>query len=89
MPDGSNQPWAGLSHWRRSGFGILVARIGGSSSGDFTMADASEPTRHDSAELTRRNPPDSNRPADFNRNSTYELTARASTNATTAPFASR
>ena len=41
------------------------------------MADASEQTGHDTAELTCKNPPDFDRPAGSNRHSIYELTARA------------
>ena len=57
VPDGSNQPRAGLSHWRRYGFGIAETRTGGSDIGKFTVADASEQTGHNTAELTCRNPP--------------------------------
>ena len=48
--------------------------VTGRDAGDFTITD----TGQNSAQLTFRNPPDSERPADSNRDSVYEVTVRAS-----------
>ena len=52
-------------------------RLSGSDAGDFTIADTSQQTGQNTAELTFRNLPDYDRPADSNRDNEYVLTIRA------------
>ncbi len=50
--------------------------VGGTDGGDFIITDTSAQTGQNSAELTFRNTPDFERPADSNRDSVYEVTVR-------------
>ncbi|MCY4364802.1 MAG: cadherin domain-containing protein [Chloroflexi bacterium] len=50
--------------------------LGGTDSGDFTITDTSEQTGRATADLTFRNPPDHDRPADGNRDNEYLVTIR-------------
>ncbi len=58
--------------------GSTVTRwiLGGSDAGDFTITDTSEETGRTTADLTFRNPPDFDRPADSNRDNEYLVTIR-------------
>ena len=49
----------------------------GTDSGDFTITDTIEQTGRNTADLTFRNPPDVDRPADSNRDNEYLVTVRA------------
>ena len=49
----------------------------GTDSGDFTITDTSEQRGNNTADLTFRNPPDVDRPADSNRDNEYLVTIRA------------
>ena len=51
--------------------------VSGRDGGDFTITDTSEQTGQNTAELTFRNVPDYDRPADANRDNEYVLTIRA------------
>ena len=51
--------------------------LAGSDAGDFTITDTSQQTGQNSAELTFRNPPDYDNPADSNRDNEYLVTIRA------------
>ena len=52
-------------------------RLAGADSGDLTITDSSEQTGRNTADLTFRNPPDVDRPADSNRDNEYLVTIRA------------
>ena len=52
-------------------------RLSGSDAGDFTITDTSQQTGRNTAELTFRNIPDFDRPADSNRDNEYVVTIRA------------
>ena len=52
-------------------------RLAGSDSGDFTITDTSDQTGQNTAELTFRNTPDYDSPADSNRDNEYLVTIRA------------
>ena len=52
-------------------------RLAGSDAGDFTITDTSQQTGRNTAELTFRNIPDFDRPADSNRDNEYVVTIRA------------
>ena len=52
-------------------------RLAGADGGDFTITDSSEQTGRNTADLTFRNPPDVDRPADSNRDNEYLVTIRA------------
>ena len=52
-------------------------RLSGSDAGDFTITDTSQQTGQNTAELTFRNTPDYDRPADSNRDNEYVVTIRA------------
>ena len=52
-------------------------RLAGADSGDFTITDTGEQTGRNTADLTFRNPPDVDRPADSNRDNEYLVTIRA------------
>ena len=52
-------------------------RLAGSDAGDFTITDTSQQTGRNTAELTFRNIPDFDRPADSNRDNEYLVTIRA------------
>ena len=51
--------------------------LAGSDAGDFTITDTSQQTGQNSAEMTFRNPPDYDRPADSNRDNEYLVKIRA------------
>ena len=51
--------------------------LSGSDAGDFNITDTSQQTGQNSAELTFRNPPDYDSPADSNRDNEYLVTIRA------------
>ncbi len=52
-------------------------RLSGSDAGDFTITDTSQQTGRNTAELTFRNIPDFDQPADSNRDNEYLVTIRA------------
>ena len=52
-------------------------RLAGTDSGDFTITDSIEQTGRNTADLTFRNPPDVDRPADSNRDNEYLVSIRA------------
>ena len=58
--------------------GLAVTRwnLGGSDSGDFTITDTSQEGGPFTAELSFRNPPDHDRPADSNKDNEYLVTVR-------------
>ncbi len=56
-----------------AGAAVTSWRLAGSDAGDFTITD----TGHNSAQLTFRNTPDYDRPADSNRDNEYLVTIRA------------
>ena len=58
--------------------GSAVTRwsLGGSDAGDFTITDTSEQAGRTTADLTFRNPPDFDRPADGNQDNEYLVTIR-------------
>ena len=56
-----------------TGAAVTSWRLAGSDAGDFTITD----TRNNSAQLTFRNTPDYDRPADSNRDNEYLVTIRA------------
>ena len=60
-------PGAAITRWS----------VSGRDGGDFTITDTSEQTGQNTAELTFRNVPDYDRPADANRDNEYVLTIRA------------
>ena len=51
--------------------------LAGTDNGDFTITDTSGNTGQNTADLTFRNPPDVDRPADSNRDNEYLVTVRA------------
>ena len=51
--------------------------LSGADRGDFTITDTGEQTGQNTADLTFRNPPDVDRPADSNRDNEYLMTVRA------------
>ena len=56
---------------------VTLWTLGGSDSGDFTITDTSQEGGPYTAELTFRNPPDFDRPADSDRDNEYRVTVRA------------
>ena len=60
-------PASGISRWS----------LAGSDGGDFTITDTSQQTGRNTAQLTFRNTPDYERPADSNRDNEYLVTIRA------------
>ena len=61
------EPASGISRWS----------LAGSDGGDFTITDTSQQTGRNTAQLTFRNTPDYERPADSNRDNEYLVTIRA------------
>ena len=61
------EPASGISRWS----------LAGSDGGDFTITDTSQQTGRNTAQLTFRNTPDYERPADSNRDNEYLATIRA------------
>ena len=61
------EPTSGISRWS----------LAGSDGGDFTITDTSQQTGRNTAELTFRNTPDHERPADSNRDNEYLVAIRA------------
>ena len=61
------EPASGISRWS----------LAGSDAGDLTITDTSQQTGRNTAQLTFRNTPDYERPADSNRDNEYLVTIRA------------